>query len=54
MRRKARDRGEEAAMKLVDLGTIEPRAWPVIARLVSDVIEQDRDSRPRDEEETLP
>jgi hypothetical protein len=54
MRRRARDKGEETAMKLVDLGTIEPQAWPVIARLVADVIEQDRDDVPRDEEDTLP
>jgi hypothetical protein len=54
VRRKAKDQGEDAAMKLVGLGTIEPQAWPAIARLVSEVIEQDRDSMPRDEEGTLP
>lgn len=54
MRRKAKVEGEDAAMRLVDLGTIDPQAWPVIARVVNDVIDQDRDSRPRDEEDTLP
>jgi hypothetical protein len=54
MRRKAKDPGEDAAMKLVDQGIIAPQAWPMIARLVSEVIEQDRDSVPRDEEDTLP
>ena len=54
MRRRAKNQAEDAAMKLVDQGTIEPQAWPMIARLVSEVIEQDRDSIPRDEEDTLP
>ena len=54
MRRRAKDQGEDAAMKLVGLGTMEPQAWPAIALLVSEVIEQDRDSVPSDEEDTLP
>ena len=54
MRRMAKDQAEDAAMKLVDQGTIDPQALPMIARLVSDVIEPDRDSVPRDEEDTLP
>lgn len=54
MKRRAKEQGEDAAMKLVNLGTIDPQAWPAIARLVNDVIDQDRDSRPRDEEDTLP
>ncbi len=47
-------RGEIVAWELVVLGKIEARDWPVIARLLSDAIESDRDSRPRDEEDTLP
>ncbi len=54
MRHRAKVEGEYAAMRLVDLGTIDPQAWPAIARVVNDVIDQDRDSRPRDEEDTLP
>ena len=40
-RRQAKDQGEDGARKLVDLGTIDPR------------VEQDSDSVPRDEEDTL-
>jgi hypothetical protein len=51
---KSKMRGEIVSMDLVILGAIDAQAWAVIARLVNDVIDQDRDSRPRDEEDTLP
>jgi hypothetical protein len=54
MKPKAEARGEIVAWDLVVLGKIDACDWPVIARSVSDAIEQDRDSVPRDEEDTLP
>jgi hypothetical protein len=54
MRPKAKKLAEIVSWDLVVLGAIEPRAWPVIASVVAEVIRQDRDSAPRDEEDTLP
>jgi hypothetical protein len=54
MRPKAKKLAEVVSWDLVVLGAIEPRAWPIIASVVAEVIRQDRDSAPRDEEDTLP
>jgi hypothetical protein len=47
-------RAEFVVRDMVAMGTIDLQAWHVIAGIVATVIEQDRDSAPRDEDDTLP
>ncbi len=46
--------GEIVARNLLALGIVDRFDWPVIVALVAEAIRQDRDSAPRDEEDTLP
>lgn len=54
MRRKAKVLAQAVSSDLVGLELIDPRAWPAIANVVTDVIQRDREEVGRDEEDTLP
>ncbi len=54
MRSKARDLAQAVSSDLVGLELIDPRSWPVIGNVVTEVIQRDREEFGHDEEDTLP